>query len=74
MLSIAHSGTAGNPITFSSYPADCEDQPILSGAQPISGWTAHSTNAYVANLGAGQNAGKFDQLCLVHHHAQCGAG
>ncbi len=59
MLTIASSGTAGTPILFASYPADCEDQPILSGAQPISGWTVHSTNVYVADLGAGQNAGNF---------------
>ncbi|MCP4538688.1 MAG: DUF11 domain-containing protein [Chloroflexi bacterium] len=59
MLTITQSGTAGNPITFGSYPADCADQPILSGAQPVSGWTSHSANIYVAPLGAGQNAGKF---------------
>ncbi len=59
MLTVTRSGTAGSPITFGSYPADCEDQPILSGAQPVSGWSAHSANVYVADLGAGQNAGKF---------------
>ncbi|MCP4591536.1 MAG: hypothetical protein GY842_12400, partial [bacterium] len=59
MLTVAWSGTVGSPIAFGSYPADCEDQPVLSGAQPVSGWSVHSTNVYVADLGAGQNAGKF---------------
>jgi uncharacterized repeat protein (TIGR01451 family) len=59
MLTISRSGVAGNSITFGSYPADCVDQPILSGARPVSGWAGHSTNVYVANLGTGQNAGKF---------------
>ncbi len=59
MLTITKSGIAGQPITFGSYPAGCANKPILSGAQPISGWTVHSGNIYVANLSAGANAGKF---------------
>ncbi|MBN1890705.1 MAG: right-handed parallel beta-helix repeat-containing protein [Thermoflexales bacterium] len=59
-LVIGKSGTEGAPITFSSYPAGCENKPILSGAQPVSGWTASGTsNVYVANLGTGANAGQF---------------
>ncbi len=59
MLTITRSGMGDDPIIFGSYPSDCEDSPVLSGAQPISGWTVHSTNIYAANLGAGDNAGKF---------------
>jgi uncharacterized repeat protein (TIGR01451 family) len=59
MLTIIKSGTAGQPITFSSYPAGCANKPIISGAQPISGWSVSSGNIYVADLNAGANAGKF---------------
>jgi hypothetical protein len=59
-LVIGDSGVAGNPITFGSYPEDdCADKPILSGAQPISGWSSYATNIYVADLSTGANAGKF---------------
>lgn len=58
-LIITRSGAAGQPITFGSYPAGCADQPVLSGAQPIAGWSVDSGNVYVADLSAGQNAGKF---------------
>lgn len=60
MLTIIKSGTAGQPITFGSYPADCANQPILSGAQPVAGWSVYSGNIYVSTLTAGSNAGKFD--------------
>ena len=59
MLTIAKSGAAGLPITIGSYPASCANRPILSGAQPISGWALHSGNIYVASLNAGANTGKF---------------
>ena len=49
-LYITKSGAAGLPLTFGSYPASCANRPIFSGAQPISGWVAFSTNIYVANL------------------------
>ena len=39
-LVIDDAGTPGSPITFGAYPAGCTDKPILSGAQPIAGWTA----------------------------------
>ena len=58
-LAITDSGTAGNPITIGSYPANCPNKPILSGAQPVSGWAVHAANIYVADLSAGANAGKF---------------
>ncbi len=38
-LVVTRSGSAGSPIVFSSHPADCADKPVLSGAQPISGWS-----------------------------------
>jgi hypothetical protein len=54
MLRVEESGTAGSPITFSSYPANtCDDKPVISGAQPISGWSPSGTsNIYVATLSA----------------------
>ncbi|MEM7031484.1 MAG: hypothetical protein AAF629_18120 [Chloroflexota bacterium] len=58
-LIITESGTVENPIQFSSYPANCENKPIISGSQQISGWTLDSGNVYVADLSAGNNAGKF---------------
>ncbi len=58
-LVIARSGTASAPITFGAYPAGCATPPVLSGAQPIVGWTSAGANLYMANLAAGGNAGKF---------------
>ena len=38
----------------------CADQPVISGAQPIVGWTLDTLpNIYRADLGAGGNAGLF---------------
>ena len=60
MLIVSQSGAASSPITYSSYPAtDCADKPILSGAQPITGWTVYSGNIYVADLSAGVNVTNF---------------
>jgi len=58
-LVITRSGSPGNPIVFSSYPADCADKPTLSGAQPIAGWGAADTNLYMADLDTGANGGLF---------------
>lgn len=58
-LLVVKSGTVNQPILFSSYPADCQNQPILSGAQPIYGWSAYSGNIFIADLNAVENAGKF---------------
>jgi len=58
-LEITQSGESGQPITFGSYPDDCTNQPVLSGAYPISGWTLHEGNIYVADLTVGENADKF---------------
>lgn len=58
-LSITRSGLAGQPVTFGSYPAGCADRPVLSGAQPVSGWGLYSENIYSADLAAGVNAGRF---------------
>jgi hypothetical protein len=60
MLRITKSGTAGNPITVGSYPADCADKPVISGSLPVTGWAGHATNIYVADLSAGGNSGKFN--------------
>jgi len=37
-LVLRWSGTESAPIRFSSYPANCPDQPILSGSRPLTGW------------------------------------
>ncbi len=61
-LVITESGTANNPITFGSYPErNCTQKPIISGAYPITGWYKHPTMqaVWVADLEAGENAGKF---------------
>ena len=58
-LNITRSGSSSQPVTFGSYPAGCANQPLLSGAQPIAGWSSFSGNIYRANLSAGANAGKF---------------
>ena len=58
-LVVTRSGSAGSPIVFSSHPADCPDKPVLTGAQPISGWTAEGPSLYSADLGTGANAGLF---------------
>ena len=58
-LVITRSGSTGNPIVFSSHPADCVDKPILSGARPISGWTWVADDLYMADLDTGANSGLF---------------
>ncbi len=58
-LVITRSGSSGLPITFSSYPAGCTNQPELAGTQPIAGWSTYGTNIYQADLAAGANADKF---------------
>lgn len=58
-LIITRSGGAGQPITFTSYPAGCSNQPVLSGTQPVAGWTLYSGNTFVADLSTGANAGLF---------------
>ena len=58
-LVITRSGSAGNRIVFSSYPADCADKPVLSGALPISGWASQGGNLYMADLDTGANGGLF---------------
>ena len=59
MLLVTRSGAAGSPITYSSYPAGCANQPRLDGTQPVTGWSAVAANIYVASLGAGANAALF---------------
>ncbi len=58
-LILKHSGAAGQPILFSSYPAACLDRPVLSGAQPVAGWQLHTGSIYIADLSTGANQGKF---------------
>jgi len=58
-LVITRSGSDSDRILFGSHPAACSSKPVLSGSQPISGWTALGSNLYVANLGSGSNSGLF---------------
>ncbi len=60
-LIIDNSGTAAQPITVTSHPLACPDRPVVSGAQPIVGWTLDpgSGNVYRVDLDLGGNAGKF---------------
>ncbi|MCI0344743.1 MAG: right-handed parallel beta-helix repeat-containing protein [Chloroflexi bacterium] len=58
-LFVLDSGTAAQPITVTSHPLACANQPVISGAQPIVGWTLDSGNVYRADLAAGGNAGRF---------------
>ncbi len=59
MIRITDSGSSDNPITYGSYPGECENRPVLSGALPIGGWIIHSENIYVSDLSTGANEGKF---------------
>ena len=45
-LTVAHSGSKAAPITFSSYGG--QQQPILDGADVVSGWNLVSGNTYCA--------------------------
>ncbi len=58
-LVLTRSGASGAPITITSNPPDCAAKPLLSGAQPIAGWTLHQGSTWVADLAAGANAGRF---------------
>ena len=58
-LLVSRSGTSGNAIRFSSHPADCFSKPVLSGSQPILGWSLDAGDVWVADLSAGANAGLF---------------
>lgn len=60
-LVITRSGAPGNRLVFSSYPADCADKPVLSGAHPVSGWVSAGTDLYMADLDTGANGGLFPQ-------------
>ncbi|THB80407.1 MAG: right-handed parallel beta-helix repeat-containing protein [Desulfobacteraceae bacterium] len=60
-LVIRHSGTASAPITFGSYPPGCADKPVISGSAPITGWTSHSGNIYVADLSRPANQVHFSK-------------
>ncbi len=62
MLVITRSGTAGSPITFGSYPENCPNRPILSGAQPINGWSQHATNIYKATVASSTFPHGLNQL------------
>lgn len=58
---VTRSGSACNHIVYSSYPDLCPggDQPTIKGSTAVSGWQNDSGSLWVADLGAGDNAGKF---------------
>ena len=55
-VTFPRSGTAEKPITLKAYPGE---QAVVSGCDPISGWTLHQGNAWKApmpwTLGVGRN-------------------
>jgi len=58
-LKVAVSGAECNPVVFGAYPTGCSPRPVISGAQPIAGWTKHSGSIWVADLSDAQNASRF---------------
>jgi hypothetical protein len=58
-LEITDSGTASQPIVFTTHPVGCADRPLLSGAHGIAGWSLHAADVWVTDLDLGANAGKF---------------
>jgi hypothetical protein len=62
VLSVTHSGQTGSPITYTSYPERCPNQPRIDGTQPLTGWSQQSPNLYFADLGGGENAVRFKDL------------
>jgi len=61
-LVVGRSGAESDPLTFGSYPTACANKPILSGSQPIAGWSVHSGQIYVADLPAGEFPLGINQL------------
>ena len=60
MLRVTRSGSVTGTITFGSYPDPaCPDKPILSGSQPITGWTLHAGQIWRADLDAIGNTDRF---------------
>ncbi|MBI5534768.1 MAG: right-handed parallel beta-helix repeat-containing protein [Deltaproteobacteria bacterium] len=58
-LTVTRSGSECNHLIVGSYPPACSNPPVLSGSLPITGWTPDSGSVYVADLNAGDNAGRF---------------
>ena len=60
-LNVTSSGAECQHIVYSSYPAPCPagQEPTLSGRRAISGFAQDSGNVWVADLSAGDNAGRF---------------
>ncbi len=75
-LRVNVAGVAGNPIVFGSYPTDCSNRPVVSGALPITGWSLHTGSVYVADLSTGTNAAMFpmgiSQLFRSEARLPCG--
>ncbi len=61
-LVISKSGSESAPITFRSYPADCENKPVLSGSLPVTGWSLSSGQIYEAALPSGDLHQGVNQL------------
>ncbi len=59
LLMLTQSGSAGNPIIYSSDPPGCPNPPVLSGTQPISSWSAWAGNIYIADLASGAYSVRF---------------
>ncbi|MFN2152757.1 MAG: hypothetical protein ACK2T5_14230, partial [Anaerolineales bacterium] len=61
-LVISQSGSESDPITFGSYPADCENKPVFSGSLPVTGWSLHTGNIYVADWPVDESQFGVNQL------------
>jgi parallel beta-helix repeat protein len=62
VLNVTRSGQTGSPVTYTSYPRGCANQPRIDGTQPVTGWSQQAANLYFADLGAGANAARFKDL------------
>lgn len=64
-------GTATSPITVTSHPAGCSNQPAIDGSVnlPATAWTVHSGNIYKASLAATplQLFSTAGPMQLAHH-------
>lgn len=60
-LTIQSSGAECQHIVYGSYPAPCAagEEPTLSGRRAVTGFTNDGGNVWVADLAAGENAGRF---------------
>ena len=52
-LIVSSSGDRDHPVVYDAYGVG--EDPIISGAKPVTGWSNYSGNIYVADIGSGLN-------------------